>query len=294
MMPGYVNKAFTCFQHPLPVKSQDQPYPHAKPNYGALTQHAMAEDTTSPINKAGKKFIQEVCGVFLFLARGVNGSLLPALSALASQQANTTEQTLALFKQFLDYMTSQDKAVLTYKASNMVLAIHSNASYLSKPKAHSRTGGHMFMAGRDNIPTNNGAILNISQIIWAVMSFATEAELGALFINAKTSVSMCHTLKELSHPQPPTPMQTDKKIAHDLLTNKIMPKALKATDMQFHWLQCRKAQGKFRYYWRLDIQNLADYFSKHYPTSHHKANRPTFLTPHQDPQYTKLFPLLQD
>jgi hypothetical protein len=150
---------------------------------------------------------------------------------------------LALCKQFLDYMASPDKAVLTYKASNMVLVIHSNASYLSEPKARSPTGGHMFMAGRDDIPTNNGAILNISQIIWAVMSSAAEAELGTLFINAKTAVSMRHMLKELGHPPPPTPMQTDNITAHDLFTNKIMPKALKAMDMRFHWLQCCKAQG---------------------------------------------------
>jgi hypothetical protein len=108
-----------------------------------------------PLNKAGKKFIQEVCGVFLFLAHGVDGSLLPALSALGSLQVNPREQMLALCKQFLDYMASQDKAVLTYKASNMVLAIHSNASYLSEPKACSHASRHMFMAGRDDIPTKN-------------------------------------------------------------------------------------------------------------------------------------------
>jgi hypothetical protein len=51
-------------------------------------------------------------------------------------------------------------------------------------------GGHMFMAGRDNIPTNNGAILSILQIIRAVMSSAAEAELGALIINTKAAVSM--------------------------------------------------------------------------------------------------------
>ncbi len=82
----------------------------------------------------------------------------------------------------------------------MVLAIHSDASYLSKPKACSRAGGHMFMAGRDNTPTNNGAVPNISQIIRAVMSSAAEVELGALFIKAKTTVSMRHTLEELGHP----------------------------------------------------------------------------------------------
>jgi hypothetical protein len=191
-------------------------------------------------------------------------------------------------------MASQDKAVLTYKASNMVLAIHSNTSYLSKPKAHSRVGRHMFMARRDNIPANNGAVLNISQIIRAVMSSAMEAKLGALFINAKTAISMRHMLKDLGHLQPPTPMQTDNRTALDLLTNKIMPKAFKAMGMRFHWLQCHKAQRQFRYYWRPGTQNLADHFTKHHPASHHKANRPTFLTLCKGPQYTKLFPLQQD
>jgi hypothetical protein len=46
------------------------------------------------------------------------------------------------------------------------------------------------MAEKDKIPINNGAVLNISHIIWAVMSSAAEAELGALFINAKSAVSM--------------------------------------------------------------------------------------------------------
>ena len=92
------------------------------------------------------------------------------------------------------------------------------------------------MAGKELIPRNNGAVLNISQIIRAVMSSAAEAELGALFINAKMAVSMRQTLAELGHPQLLTPIQTDNATAQALLTNKIMPKALKAMDMHFHWL----------------------------------------------------------
>ncbi len=196
---------------------------------------------------------------------------------------------MALCKQFLDYIVSQDKAVLIYKVSDMVLAVHSNASSLSKPKARSQAGGHMFMAGRDDIPTNNGAILIVLQIIRAVMSSTMEAELSALFINVKTTVSMNHTLEELGLPQPPTPMQADNKTTNDLLTNKILTKALKAMDMCFNWLQCHDTQGQFRYYWRLGTQNLADYFTKHHLASHHKASRPTFLTPRKDPQYTNYF-----
>jgi hypothetical protein len=60
------------------------------------------------------------------------------------------------------------------------------------------------------------------------MSSAAEAELGALFINAKTAISMQQTLIKLGHLQPRTPIQADNATAHALLTNKILPKALKA------------------------------------------------------------------
>jgi len=39
------------------------------------------------------------------------------------------------------------------------------------------------MSNDDTIPTNNRAILTISQIIKAVMSSSAEAEIGSLYIN---------------------------------------------------------------------------------------------------------------
>jgi hypothetical protein len=127
--------------------------------------------------------------------------MLTPLSTLASEQASPTKLTMEKCLQFLDYAATQDNAILTYKASNMILTIHSNASYLSETKAQSQAGSHMFMAGDDKIPINNGAILNILQVIKSVMSSAAEAELAALFINAKTAISMCTMLKEFGHPQ---------------------------------------------------------------------------------------------
>ena len=109
-----------------------------------------------PLDKEGKRFIQEVCETFLFYARAIDGGILPALSALKSQQAQPMENIMKLCNLFLDYMASQEEAVLTFKASDMVLAIHSNSLYLSEPKARSHAGGHMFMSANDNIPTNNG------------------------------------------------------------------------------------------------------------------------------------------
>ncbi len=127
-------------------------------------------------------------------------------------------------------------------------------SPMSKPKACSQAGGHMFMAGQEEIPTINGMVLNILQIIRAVMSSAAEAKLGVLFINAKTAVSMHRTLKELVHPQMWTLIQTNNSTAHALLTNKFLPKALKSMDMQFHWLRCRSTQNQYWYYWRPETQ----------------------------------------
>jgi hypothetical protein len=72
----------------------------------------------------------------------------------------------------------------------MVLAIHSNSGYLNESKAQSRAGGHFFMSSNLQNPQNNGAVLTIAHIIDAVMSSAAEAELGALFINAKEAVHM--------------------------------------------------------------------------------------------------------
>jgi hypothetical protein len=84
----------------------------------------------------------------------------------------------------------------------MVLAIHSDARYFNESKARSRAGGHFFMSSNLQNPQNNGAVLAIAQIIYALMSSAAEAELEALFINAKEAVHMQGILQEMGHPQP--------------------------------------------------------------------------------------------
>ncbi len=76
----------------------------------------------------------------------------------------------------------------------MVLVVHSDTSYLSEPKARSQAGGHFFLSLDTEDPINNGAVLNIAQLIKAVMFSAVEAELGALYINARKAVPQCQTL----------------------------------------------------------------------------------------------------
>jgi hypothetical protein len=47
------------------------------------------------------------------------------------------------------------------------------------------SGGCFFPSNDDEFPPNNGAILTIATIVEAVISLAADAELGALYLNAK-------------------------------------------------------------------------------------------------------------
>ena len=122
------------------------------------------------------------------------------LSSIAPGQANQMEETMQKYKQFLDYVALQEEVVLTFRASDIILEIHSDASYLLEAKAWSRAEGHFFMSSHKDIPGGNGAVINISHIIKAVMSSAAEAGLRALFINAELAVPILTSLVELGHP----------------------------------------------------------------------------------------------
>jgi hypothetical protein len=102
-------------------------------------------------------------------------------------------------------------------------------------------GGHFFCSSNIEDPPDNGAILNTSKILKAVMSSTAKAELGALYINAWEAIPMRLLLKEMGHKQPPTPIQTDNSTAHGVVPNNIQPRHTKAMDMIFHWLRCQDA-----------------------------------------------------
>ena len=278
-MPNYIKEALTRFHHTKPKRPQDQPHPHSPPNYGAKQQFTEAADDSELLDAKEKKFIQEVVGTLLYYSRAVDCTMLAALGSIATQQAKPTKNTMTKVKQLLDYAATHPHAAVTYRASEMVLAAHSDASYLSETKARSRAGGHFFMAGDTTYPENNGAVHTVAQIIKVVMSSAAEAELGALYINCREAIPARQLLQEMGHTQPPTPMQTDNSTALGVVLNLIQPKRTKAMDMRFHWLRCRARQKQFRTYWRAGPTNNGDYVTKHHAPAHHRNVRPVYLTP---------------
>jgi hypothetical protein len=91
-------------------------------------------------------------------------------------------------KQFLNYLATHLNATARFHASNMILNIHSDMSYLSKANAHSRACQHFFMSWCAD-PTKpiklNGAVFTLCAILRFVITSAAEAKLGALFLNCK-------------------------------------------------------------------------------------------------------------
>jgi hypothetical protein len=278
-MLGYINKALVRFYHTPPDKPQHQPHPHMVPTYGATIQYAKHIDQSPAAIKADQKYIMQVVGVLLYYARAVNSTLLVALSSLASAQVAPTEHTMSLVKCLLDYVATQPKAILMYEKSDMILAIHSDTSYLSKASARSRVRGHFFCSEESEKPRNNSAVHNISKILKAIMSSTAKAELGALYINACKAVPMRQLLKKMGNKQPKTLIKTDNSTAFGVVTNNIQLQRTMAMDMRFHWLHCRKSQNQFRYYWQPGSNNQANYWTKHHCAAHHIEKCKEILTP---------------
>jgi hypothetical protein len=264
----------------IAIKRQYVPYLSVPIQDGAKKQYTMQESKAPLFEDKAKQFVQQVCGEFLFLGRAVDSTLICPISAIASQSSKPTEDMMRQILQLLNYLATQEDAVpLSYHTRDMVLAVHSYASYLSEPKARSRAGGHFFLFSDTTASPYNGAVLNITHIIKNVMSLATEAELSGLYIGALSGVIRI-ILEELGHKQPLTPLQTDNAMADAVINGKVQPKHTKAMDMRFYWLRDCECQQQFRIYWRPGKLKYVDYWTKHHPESHHRNMRKTFLTPY--------------
>ena len=202
------------------------------------------------------------------------------LSTLASTQTKGTEETNRAAKQLLDYCDTHPEAIIRFRASPMMLKMHSDASYLTEPEARSRASGWFFLGGNKQTGNElmyNGPILVLANIIRNVMSSAAEAEVGAIFDNAKAALPLRATLQEMGHPQPTAEILTDNTTAEKIANDTCKQKQSKATDMRFCWIRDRIKQKQFQVKWGPADINLADYHSKHHPATHHQRVRHWYL-----------------
>ena len=204
--------------------------------------------------------------------------MLHALNELCIAATKGTEETVKALVHFLNYCATNPDAEIIYRASDMILSVDSDAAYLIAPQARSRASGYHYLGNKDG-KLFNGAIFILTKLIPTVMSSAADAECGGLYMNAREAVPMITTLEELGQPQPDngTPIRTDNSTADGIMNKTVKQKRSKSMDMRFWWLIDRVEQNQFRIFWAPGRINLADYFSKKHPASHHKKVRPIYI-----------------
>jgi hypothetical protein len=273
-MPGYIAKSLVRFGVSLSATPRHGPAPYVAPVYGLrVSPLTAAPDESPPLDAAATTRYQAAIGTLLFYARAVDPTLLVRLGQLAAYQAKPTERAAASLEYLLEYAATYPAAATVFHASDMSLYVHSDASYLSEPKARSRAGGYHHLARSNDPAFLNGAVHVLSTVLTGVMASAAEAELGAAFLNACDACPLRVTLAELGYPQGATPLQVDNTCAAGLANDDVKARRTKAIDMRFHWVKYRVADGQYRVFWRPGSENHADFFTKTHPHAHHRRAR---------------------
>jgi hypothetical protein len=186
-MAGYIKAALHKYQHPAPARPDHSPHTWNPPIYGARTQ-SVTETITSPaLSKKEIDKLQQLTGTLLYYARAVDPTLIIPINVLASGQSTATNVTEEKVIKLLNNCNTHPESKIRYHSSDIILHIHSDASYLSEKKQKAELGDNFTWKTPQNIQKNriNGAILIITKVLKHVMSSAAEAEIGAVLINAK-------------------------------------------------------------------------------------------------------------
>ena len=277
------------FTHEPPSKPQHSPHIAPTRKFGPPAQEPVAHDNSKPILPDRIQRIQQIVGTIMYYARAVDLTTLVALSSIAAEQTTATENTERKIRHLMDYLYTHKDTTRRFHASDMILNIHSDASYLSESRARSRIGGIYFMgqAPHDGRSIQlNGPIHIQASICKFVVASAAEAELGALFYNCQDGKIFRLVLEELRHPQPATPVHCENSTAVSIANDTVKKQQSRAMEMRFFWITDQVLIGNFNVTWHPGQENLADYFTKHFDARHHQDVRPWYL--HMDNSPTLL------
>ena len=127
------------------------------------------------------------------------------------------------------------------------------------------------------MPSPNAPVHVNCKLLKLVAASSFEAELGGLFHNGQDGEYIRTILNEMGHEQPTTMMVTDNLAANNIANDIGKQKRSRAIDMRFYWIKDRVKMGHFHIFWRPGTENIADYWTKHHPASHHREMRPIVL-----------------
>ena len=179
-MPGHISKALLKYQHVIPPLPQNQPYKFTPIQYGAKVQLVVEPDTSAPLTKDQIKHVQYIIGTLFYYGRAVNPTIFTSLIAIEPFQDKVIEAVFNEFHQLLEYVATHTNAAILCHASEMILALNTDALYLYGQSGKIRSAAYILLTNKNQPYLQNGAILIISGIFKHVMSSESEAEIGAL------------------------------------------------------------------------------------------------------------------
>ena len=172
-MPHCVAKDLARFAPDIALKGAPSPAVYVPPKFGEKVQYETI-DNSAPASPAEKLWVQQVNGYFLYYACMQNPLILPTCNDISATQSNSTARTVAATWRLLNYLSSHPNHSTCYTGCDMVLKVHSDASYHSCSGAVSIAGGWHYL-GNTNDDTINGTLHSISCRIPTVCGSVAEA-----------------------------------------------------------------------------------------------------------------------
>ncbi len=99
------------------------------------------------------KQIQRIVGSILYYAWAIDITVLIALSSIGIEQTKGTTNMMETAKHLLDYLATNPIATICYRTLDMIMNVHSDASYLYEADAHSRACGHFLWVDKQKMAT---------------------------------------------------------------------------------------------------------------------------------------------
>ncbi len=256
--------------------------PSTNQKYGKATQDLIPEETTKELSKGKKIQVPKVVWCILYCTRAVNMTLLMA-STITVEQWKVTEFSMYTVKQLLDYCVMHQN-----EKSDMICNIHSYALYLGSPKAKSHMARQFCPVWLpwDKHPIElNGPIHILASLLQFIAVSTAEAELGALFVNAREGKIIHLILMLMVHHHSTIPIHCDNCTSTGIANDTVKKQCSLSMEMRYFWITDQVAQKHFTVHWHLGQENLADYFTKFHLAAHHTQVRPYYLQMDHSPAY---------
>ena len=151
-------------------------------------------------------------------------------------------------------------------------------------------GGYFYLGcnQNDDEPQQiNGAVDESASLLPLVAISVAEAELGGTFYDAKKGKILRLTLKEMGYKQGPTMIFVDNNTASGICNSMIKRQRSRAVNGQYFWLIDQVNLNSYQIKWAPGLENMADYFTKHFVAAHNRDVRPFYVQMQNSPRFIR-------